>query len=80
MDLMQTEFQKLALVQAIKIFSKKRLTPIDYLKLNLLNKIIFDVNTYNIQMLTDRLYRSQSYEGAFQAQAFQQMSEENSTD
>lgn len=74
------KFQETALDKAIEILNKKRLTPIDYLKLKLLTKIIFDVNTYNIQLLTDRLYRSQSYGAAFQAQPSQQKSEENSTD
>lgn len=74
------KFQELALNHAIKILSKKRLTPKDYRNLGRLTKIIFDVNYFNIQLLTDRLYRSQSFVQVSQDRAFQPMSKESSVD
>ena len=76
----QQQFQDLALERAIKILSKERITSRDYLKLILLTKIIFDVNAYNLQNVTDRLYRSQSFVRASRDQILQQKLKESSID
>lgn len=76
----QQKFQELALEQAIKILSKKRITSKDYRCLEMLTKIIFDVNSFNLQMLTDRLNRSQSCGRVSQGQLFQPKLKENSID
>ncbi len=74
----QIQLQELALEQAIRILKKKRITSRDYRNLDKLTGIIFDVNVFNIQVLTDRLYRSQSCEQVYQAQSFQPKSKESS--
>ena len=80
MDKNQEKFQELALNHAIKILSKKRLTPKDFRNLDRLTKIIFDVNYFNIHLLTDRLYRSQSFVPVSQGRTFQPMSKDSSVD
>ena len=76
----QEKFQELALERAIKILSKKRITSKDYHRLEMLTKIIFDVNSYNLQMLTVRLNRSRSVGRVSQDLTFQQKSKENLAD
>lgn len=64
MDETQKEFQELALQQAIKLLKKQKLTSKDFRKLSILTKIIFDVNSYNIQILSDRLSKIRSFGAA----------------
>ena len=73
------KFGGLALERGVKLLSKKKLTPKDYLELKLLTKIISDVNEYLIQFLTLRRYKSQSGVPVCSAQPSQQKSEGNST-
>lgn len=76
----QERYKLLALQHGIKILSKKRLTSKDYRRLEILTKIIFDVNTFQNHILTDRLARSQSCGRVYQDQLFQQKSAESSAD
>lgn len=74
------KFQDLALQQAIKILSKKRITSKNFRKLERLTKIIFDVNSFNIRVLNDRLLRSRSCGRAYSGRSFQQELKDNLTE